>query len=91
MIAFVSASVGHWYPGTLLYAQYRTFPLFVRATQHSGFQKLATVTGIQDASELKAACVEGMKRFRVSQWHDFRLRDQGFIEAMNIEKLDTVK
>ena len=38
LMALISPSIGRWYPGTLLYAQHQSFPFFVRATQHRGFQ-----------------------------------------------------
>lgn len=91
MMAFVLPSVGHWYPATLLYAGHRTFPFFIRATQHSGFQKLAAVTGIRDADELKVAVAAGIKRHSVDRWNDFWLRDRDFEEKMNLAKLDTLK
>lgn len=91
MMAFVSPSVHRWYPGTLFYAQHRPFPFFVRAAQHKGFQKLATVTGINSADKLRLAVEDGKKRLRVDQWHDFRWADRSFSEAMNLAKLDTIK
>lgn len=91
LMAFVSPSVNHWYPGTLFYAQHRAFPFFVRATQHKGFQKLAAVTGINSADQLRSTVEEGMKRLGVDRWHDFRWHDSGFSKAMNLSKLDTIK
>lgn len=91
MMALMSPSVGHWYPGTLLYARHHAFPFFLRATQHSGFQKLATVTGIHNADELRAALARGIERHGVNAWHDFRWHDRDFSKAMNLAKLDTVK
>jgi hypothetical protein len=77
-----------WYPGTLHYARYsRDFPLFLRATQHKGFLKLAKITGIDDAAQLRAAVKEGQKRFDGAR--DFRLSGN-YWTAMNMDKLDTL-
>lgn len=91
LMAFVSPSVSHWYPGTLFYAQHHPFPFFVRATQHRGFQKLAAITGINSADQLRSMVEEGKKRLRVDGWHDFGLHDRDFSEAMNLAKLGTIK
>lgn len=91
MMAFVSPSVSHWYPGTLFYAQHRPFPFFVRATQHKGFQKLAVITGINSADQLRSTVEEGKKRLGVDRWNDFWRHGGDFSEAMNLSKLDTIK
>jgi hypothetical protein len=91
LMVFVSPTVSRWYPGTLLYAQHRPFPFFIRATQHKGFQKLAAITGINDAEQLRTAVTEGGKRLGVEGWHDFLLGRRGFAEWMNLAKLDSVK
>jgi len=91
LMAFVLPSVKHWYPGTLLYAQHRPFPFFVRATQHKGFQKLAAITGINNADQLRFKVEEGKERLHVDRWHDFWLHDRDFFEAMNLSKLDTIR
>jgi hypothetical protein len=80
-----------WYPGTLLYASYmRDFPIFLRATQHKGFEKLATITGIADADKLREAAKEGHERLKTNQWHDFHFSGN-FWNSMNMDKLDTLK
>ncbi|MHB9009195.1 MAG: SEFIR domain-containing protein [Limisphaerales bacterium] len=62
-----------WYPGTLRYASYnRDFPIFVRATQHKAFQKLAIITGIADADKLREAAKEGHGRLRACTKSHFR-------------------
>lgn len=91
MMAFVLPFVNHWYPGTLLYAQYRPFPFFVRAAQHRGFQKLKAVTGIDSADKLRSAVDEGKKRLGVDAWHVFRQYGRDFSESMNLAKLNTVQ
>jgi hypothetical protein len=90
MMAFVSPAVSHWYPGTLFYAQSRSFPFFVRAAQRRGFQKLAAVTGIATADKLRQAVEDGMKRFRVERWQKFQLYGRSFSKIMNLSELDTV-
>lgn len=80
-----------WYPQTLHYSSYsREFPFFVRATQHKHFLKLATITGISDANQLREAVREGQKRLDVSRWHDFHFNDS-FWSSMNMDNLDTFK
>lgn len=91
MMAFISPSVSHWYPGTLIYAQHRAFPFFVRATQHKGFQKLAAITGIDIADKLRSAVEEGKKRLSVDRRHEFWRFDRDFSIAMNLTKLDTIR
>lgn len=91
LMAFILPSVGHWYPGTLLYAQQQPFPFFVRAAQRRGFQKLATITGVHVADELRSAVDEGRKRLGVDHWREFGWHDRDFSRSMNLAKLDTVK
>jgi hypothetical protein len=80
-----------WYPGTLHYAQFRRpFPLFLRATQHKHFQKLALITGADNAEKMREAVKAGYERLGVERWHDFRFT-RNFGEYMNLEKLDTLK
>jgi len=80
-----------WYPGTLHYASYnRDFPFFIRATQHKGFKKLAIVTGIEDANQLRILVKEGHERLGINQWHNFHFSGN-FGISMNMDKLDTLK
>jgi hypothetical protein len=81
-----------WYPQTLHYVRYaHEFPLFVRATQHKNFKKLATITGIDDADKLRQAVKEGCERCRVNKWQElFFFSRVNFINAMNMDKLDTL-
>jgi hypothetical protein len=80
-----------WYPSTLHYATYtRDFPVFLRATQHKGFQKLAIITGFTDADKLRDAAKEGHERLGTNEWHDFHFSGH-FWESMNMDKLDTLK
>lgn len=81
-----------WYPQTLHYAQYdREFPFFLRASQHKNFKKLATITGIDNADILREAVKQGHERFLVNQCTDFFRSNVSFLNAMNMDKLDTLK
>jgi hypothetical protein len=89
MMAFILPD-GSWYPQTLHYASRgRAFPFFLRAAQHRSFLKLATVTGIDDADELRAAVKEGHAKLQVDRWMDFWM-DRSFSSSMNLDALDTL-
>jgi hypothetical protein len=68
----------------------RDYPFFLRATQHKGFKKLATVTGVDDADLLREQSKAGMVRLDVGKWHNFHF-NRNFWDAMNMDKLDTLK
>jgi hypothetical protein len=91
LMALITPSVNHWYPGTLLYASRRTFPFFNRATQHKGFERLAQVTGVKDADQLRTKIRAGHERMGSAISRDFWMRDRSFAEAMNLSKLDSIK
>jgi hypothetical protein len=91
MMTFITPEAGPWYPGTLLYASSRSFPIFVRATQHKGFEKVSIVTGINEAEKLRAAIKEGQARLGVDQWRDFSRFYRSLPELMNLGKLDTLR
>ena len=90
MMAFLDPST-RWFPQTLYYVSYDggDFPLFLRATQHKYFKKLAIVTGIDDADKLREMVKEGYERLDVQRWYKFH--HQNFWEMMNMDKLDTLK
>jgi hypothetical protein len=91
LMAFINPNVGRWYPQTLHYSSYGSgFPFFIRATQHKHFLKLATITGISDADQLRNKVREGHKRLRVSQWHNFSLTDSIW-SKLNMDKIDSLK
>jgi hypothetical protein len=79
-----------WFPQTLYYASYAggDFPLFLRATHHKYFMKLAIITGIEDAEKLRGMVKDGYERLGVLQWAYFHF--QNFWTMMNIDKLDTL-
>lgn len=91
MMAFITDGA-HWYPQTLHYSsRAAAFPFFVRAAQHRNFQKLAKITGIVSADQLREAVKAGHERLGVNQWHNFRMRDRLFWDSMNMDALDTLQ
>lgn len=92
LMALIGSSDQRWYPQTLLYSEHsRDFPLFVRAAQHKHFLKIATVTGISDADELRKAVKEGQERQNVASWSDFGFFGPSFWDLLNMDAMDTVK
>ena len=90
LISFITPE-SRWYPQTLYYSSHgNRYPFFIRATQHKYFNKLAIVTGITDADELREKVKEGHKRLNVENWHNFHF-NRNFWESMNMDKLDTLK
>lgn len=80
-----------WYPQTLHYSSYgKGFQFFIRAAQHKHFNKLAVITGIKSADELKVKVKEGHKRLNTEQWYNFNY-ERNFWSSMNMENLDTLK
>jgi hypothetical protein len=63
----------------------------VRAAQHRHFQKLAKITGIGSADELREAVKAGHQRLEVNRWHNFWNNDRSFWDSMNMDALDTLK
>ena len=82
-----------WYPQILHYADHTVdFPLFLRASQHKHFRKLAAITGIESADALREAVRKGHERLGVDRWDDFTLSlHRSFWNMMNMDSLDTVK
>ncbi|WP_394229327.1 SEFIR domain-containing protein [Shewanella colwelliana] len=79
----------YWYPGTLHYAEhYEKLPFFLRAAQHKNFIKLATITGIADASELSNKLKEQLGKMQFNSRSFYR---SNFELLMNLDNLDTVK
>ena len=90
MMAFIVPDA-RWYPQTFYYASHgRDFPFFLRATQHKNFEKLAKITGINDADELRAAVKEGEKRLDIGRWQVIHF-SRSFWDAMNLDRLDSLK
>lgn len=80
-----------WYPQTLYYTrETRQFPLFLRASQHKHFIKLAIITGIDNADVLRESAKNGYSRLGIDQWHNFHFIDS-FWRVLNMDKLDTIR
>ncbi len=82
-----------WYPHTLVYSGHggRRFPLFVRAAQHKGFQRLKIITGIESGDELRMRFKEGYEKHGVNRWTDLVFyADVSFWNLMNMDALDTI-
>jgi len=90
LMAFVTKDA-RWYPQTLIYMSNTESPFFIRATQHKYFLRLATITGIDKAENLREAVKAGHERLGVDRWTDFYMCDQPFWACMNMDKLDTLK
>ncbi len=90
LMAFITPD-SRWFPQTLYYASYANgeFPLFLRATQHKWFLKLAIVTGVENADKLREMVKEGFERLGVQRWYNFHFHS--FWNLMNMDKLDTLK
>jgi hypothetical protein len=90
LMTFITPNTG-WYPQTLHYAQHsKDYPFFLQATQHKGFKKLATITGIEDAEALRTAVKDGIERLKVNKSHNFH-RIRNLWSSMNMDKIDTLK
>ena len=90
LMAFITPDC-QWYPQTLHYSSRgNDFPFFIKATQHTHFQKLAIITGIESADKLREKVKEGHTRLNVNQWHNSHF-ERNFWSAMNMDKLDTLK
>jgi hypothetical protein len=91
MMSFLTPDT-NWYPQTLHYSSFNggDFPLFLRATQHKYFKKLAIITGIEDANKLRETVLEGKEKVGAGQWATFRFR-RNFMDSLNLDKLDTIK
>lgn len=89
MMACLTEGV-RWYPQTFHYSSRASFPFFVRAAQHRHFKKIATITGITSADELREAVKAGLERLQVKRWHNFWMDDRSFWNSMNMDSLDTL-
>jgi hypothetical protein len=92
IMSFLSPNPVFWFPQTFFYASYgagEDFPFFMRATQHKHFAKLAIVTGVTDVGKLKETIRAAYEKFNSSgNGYRFHLN---ILEAMNLEKLDTLQ
>ena len=92
LMALITPDIS-WYPQTLHYVRYSNeFPFFMRATQHKNFKKLSIITGIDNADKLRQVVKDGCERLQVNKWHDLLFWSHvNFLNAMNLDKLDTIK
>lgn len=95
LIAFLMAVLREstaWYPQTLVHSNYGTvFPFFLRASQQKNFKKLAIITGIATADELRGKVKAGSERL-AGQWSNLAFHaNASFWEALNMDKLDSLK
>jgi hypothetical protein len=90
MMAFITEG-SRWYPQTLHYSSRAgAFPFFVRAARRRDFQKLAKITAIGSADQLRAAVKAGHEKLGVDRWHNFWMSDRSFWGSMNMDALDTL-
>ena len=68
----------------------REFPFFIRAAQHKHFKHLATITGIAQADDLRAAVKAGQERLEAARWVNIHFRSN-FWTLMNMDHLDAIK
>lgn len=91
MMALVTDGI-RWYPQTFYYSSRSSaFPFFLRAAQHRNFEKLARITGIGSADELRSAVKTGHERLGVYQWPNFWIRDRSLWDSMNMDAIDTLE
>ena len=78
-----------WRPHTLYYLRYHDygFPLFLNASDHKGFLKLAIIIGIDSADQLRMLIDEGFERSGIRHWDRF---NHNFSEMWNLKNLDTI-
>lgn len=88
MISFLKPDIW-WFPQTLYYAPYGCqFPLFLRATQHKYFKKLAIITNIEDANRLRELV---KTNFETRKGQGFFMHiSVDWWNGMNMDKLDTL-
>lgn len=90
LMAFITPET-RWYPGTLHYSSYGNgYPFFIRAAQHKNFCKLAKITGISNANELREKVKEGHERMDTRRWNNFHY-ERNFWSSMNMDELDSLK
>ncbi len=90
MMSFIVKDA-RWYPQTLHYAAYEdAFPLFLKATRKRDFQKLAKITGISSADELRSQVKKGQEMLGSHSFHNFWRSGTSFSMLMNMDGLDTL-
>lgn len=87
MLMAILTDDAEWYPQTLHYSRASGFPFFVRAAQHRNFRKLAQITGIDNADQLRELVKAGHERLGGNRWKNIR----SLWNSMNMDTLDTLK
>jgi hypothetical protein len=90
MMSGLNPNAPLWFPQMWHYGSHASGRFFLRATQHKGFQKLAIITGIPDADELRKRIAERHKAMGSGGWFNFWLHDRNFASAMHLDKLDSI-
>lgn len=97
LVIFLAALLSkdkRWYPHTIVFAGHgRTrFPFFLRAAQHSSFDPLRIIYGVDSGDTLRQKYAEGYERHQINKWHDIRFWGgvSSFDELLNMKILDTL-
>ena len=77
-------------PGDIvIFGLYTTPPFFLKATQHKDFKKLAVITGIESAKNLKDAIIEEQNRLS-SNYLDELGYNTNFVSMLKLNNFDTL-
>ncbi len=91
LVSFLTPET-YWYPQTLLYwPRYAKFTFFIKAAQRKHFAKLATITGVNDASKMRSIVkqtVQGDGGGMQGLWERYRI---DIVSLMNLDNLDTIE
>jgi len=95
LLALVAAALNQnsrWFPQTMFYMGYgKSLPFFLRASQHKHFKKIAVITGIESADEIRTKVKAGIERLDVRRYPDAFRMDTSFAAALNLDQWDTIK
>jgi len=95
LLALVMAALNgnsRWFPQTMFYMSYgKALPFFLRASQHKHFKKLAVITGIENAGDLKSKIKSGIEQMGVARHPNSFRMNSSIEEALNLENWDTLK
>jgi hypothetical protein len=76
----------------LLWRFRKSFPLLSSCVAAQKFQKTGVDYGGLSAEELRNKVKEGLARMKADRWSDFYIHSNvSFWQAMNMDKLDTIK
>ncbi|MBN2069581.1 MAG: toll/interleukin-1 receptor domain-containing protein [Opitutales bacterium] len=89
MMFLLSEDCNYWKNDLRYYAQHnRSYPLFFRASQRRFFKKIAIITGIDNANDLRKEITEGIERNRIIMVP--YSMGGSIIKAINMANWDTV-